>query len=106
MRKVVPLFVLLVVGLLVAGGRFAAIPTAAASPASRLASFAPVTFAAFDPAPPTVDLPAPPSAPSVAPAKRKANATTKHRGVYRCETRPLQMGTIDTTVEVCAWREG
>ena len=107
MRKVVPVFVVLTVALLLAGGRFATIRTAAASPASRLAIAAPVALAAFDPAPPTVDLPAPPNVTSLAPAKRKTSPpTTKHRGVYRCETRALQMGTVDTTVQVCEWRDG
>jgi hypothetical protein len=100
MRKVVPLFVLMVAGVLVAGGHFATIPTAAASPAPVVATSAPVPV---DPAPPAVDLP--PNASSAAPAKRKASVTTKHR-VYRCETRPLQMGTVGTTVQVCDWRDG
>ena len=110
MRKLVPLLALLIVGLLLAGGHFATIPTAAASPAPVVptSASAHVPFAPFDPAPPpAVDLPAPPSVTDVAPARRKTNATTtKHRGVYRCETRPLQMGTVDTTVHVCEWRDG
>ncbi len=105
MRKVVALFVLLVVGLLVLAERFATIPTAAASPAPIVANAVSVPLAALDPAPPAVDLPAAPSAD--APAKRKSNATTpKRRIVYRCEVHPLQMGTVDTYVRVCDRRDG
>ena len=106
MHKVVPVLALLGgIGVVLAGGHFATIPTAAA--AGAVATSAPVLS---DPAPPSLDVVAVPSASrvtSVAPAKRKttATATTKQR-IYHCEIRPLEMGTTDTMVRVCDWRDG
>jgi hypothetical protein len=98
MRKVVSLLVLLVVSLVPAG-----LVTAAASPSSAVAPAARVAFAPLVP-PPAVELPGSASAAHVTPAKRKVSATTKHHGVYHCEMHPLQMGTVDTDVQVCDWR--
>lgn len=98
MRKAVSLLVLVVVSLVPAG-----LVTAAASPASPVAPAARVAFAPLA-TPPAVDLPAVPSSTRVAPAKPKVSATSKHRGVYHCEMHALQMGTVDTEVQVCDWR--